>query len=372
MTTPSSRIAVLTLPLLLTLPLAAAAQSSQATDTPRIEEVMGAPADVSGPRAGALLGLPLMEEASAGGAASGTPLGEPVAVSTEEAASRLIASMSGYSGSLHAMVVSSENTWPLDSDELPLRWISMYPSGPALLGRPARSESMDSPGGPGIYMVERPADEGSAFVPLPLAVITLVPFERKRGGYLNGYHIGRYSTEGSGRTDIYAPPEGFIEVTPANQDFQVSEHFRLRQFLTKDQGSIWPKYVALDLRLIDKLELVLQELNAMGVRAEGMHVMSGFRTPQYNGPGGNGRASLSRHTYGDAADVWVDSDGNGFMDDLNGDGRSDLDDARVMMRAVERVEARYPELIGGAGVYVANSAHGPFIHIDVRGRRARW
>ena len=221
-------------------------------------------------------------------------------------------------------------------------------------------------------MVERPADEPSAFVPLPLAVITSVPFERKRGGYLNGYHIGRYSTEGSGRTDAYAPPEGFIEVTRENQDFQISEHFRLRQFITKDQGSIWPKYVALDLRLIDKLELVLQELNAMGVRADAMHVMSGFRTPQYNGPGGNGRASLSRHTYGDAADVWVDSDGNGFMDDLNGDGRSDLDDARVMMRAVERVEARYPELIGGAGVYVANSAHGPFIHIDVRGRRARW
>jgi uncharacterized protein YcbK (DUF882 family) len=82
--------------------------------------------------------------------------------------------------------------------------------------------------------------------------------------------------------DAYAPPSGFIEVTPENQDLQVSTHFRLRNFLTKDQFGVWPKYLALDMRLIDKLELVLQELNAMGVRAENVAVMSGFRTPAYN------------------------------------------------------------------------------------------
>ena len=40
--------------------------------------------------------------------------------------------------------------------------------------------------------------------------------------------------------------------------------------------------------------------------------------------------------------------------------------------AVERVERRYPDLIGGAGVYPDNGAHGPFIHIDARGYRSRW
>ena len=40
--------------------------------------------------------------------------------------------------------------------------------------------------------------------------------------------------------------------------------------------------------------------------------------------------------------------------------------------AFERVEAANPELIGGAGVYVACCGHGPFIHIDSRGYRARW
>ena len=55
---------------------------------------------------------------------------------------------------------------------------------------------------------------------------------------------------------------------------------------------MWPKYLALDLRLIDKLELVIQELNAMGIRAEHVAVMSGFRTPAYNiqGVGEGGRA----------------------------------------------------------------------------------
>ena len=56
-----------------------------------------------------------------------------------------------------------------------------------------------------------------------------------------------------------------------------------------------------------------------------MQVMSGFRTPRYNHSGGNtaGRANLSRHMYGDAADVFVDNDRNGSMDDINGDGRVD-------------------------------------------------
>src|SRR3712207_8624592 len=33
---------------------------------------------------------------------------------------------------------------------------------------------------------------------------------------------------------------------------------------------------------------------------------------------------------------------------------------------------RHPELAGGVGVYRATRAHGPFAHVDVRGRRARW
>jgi uncharacterized protein YcbK (DUF882 family) len=130
----------------------------------------------------------------------------------------------------------------------------------------------------------------------------------------------------------------------------------------------------LETRLIDKLELVLADLSTRGVNTAGVTVMSGFRTPSYNAGGGNtaGRADLSRHMYGDGADVYIDNDRDGNMDDLNGDGRVNIGDARFMEEAVNRVERAHPELIGGTGVYVACCGHGPLIHIDTRGYRARW
>ena len=204
--------------------------------------------------------------------------------------------------------------------------------------------------------------------------ITLRPFSDKVKGRVGTYLMGYWPFERRRvRSEAYANLEGFIEVTPENQDTQVSEHFRLRDFLTKDQRDVWPKYLVLDTKLIDKLELVIEDLVSRGYDVRHVSVMSGFRTPQYNRKGvGRGRADASRHQYGDAADVFVDNDRNGRMDDLNRDGRVDTRDARVLLQAVERVEAEYPALVGGAGVYAATRAHGPFTHIDARGTRARW
>ena len=200
---------------------------------------------------------------------------------------------------------------------------------------------------------------------------------RRRNGRIGLYYIGSWPTErgrGKSARPNYAPPSGFIEVTRENQDTWVSDHFRLRDFLTHDQQNVWPKYLVLESRLLDKLELVLADLEAHGVRTSGARVMSGFRTPQYNAGGGNtaGRAELSRHMYGDASDIFIDNDGNGVMDDLNRDGRVNIADARVILAAVDRVEREHPALIGGGGVYTAGPGHGPFIHIDTRGYRARW
>ena len=203
--------------------------------------------------------------------------------------------------------------------------------------------------------------------------LTVRPFTEKVNGRIGQYIIGFWPGEGKGVTSMaYRNPDRFIEVTRENQDTPVSDHFRLRDFLTKDQPNVWPKYVVLSERLIDKLELVIADLNTRGVLVRHVSVMSGFRTPRYNGAGGEGRSGVSRHMYGDAADVFVDNDRNGRMDDLNRDGRVDHRDARVILESVERVERRYPSLAGGVGVYKANSAHGPFAHVDVRGWRARW
>jgi len=224
---------------------------------------------------------------------------------------------------------------------------------------------------------------GSALKPVgDFNVISLVPSDRKRNGKVGLYFVGNWPGEKGGKVnapnkapaDRYQPPPGFIEVTRANADTRVSEHFRLRDFLTHDQPNVWPKYLVLQMRNVDKLELVLSDLAQRGIDVSGVRVMSGFRSPQYNEGGGNtaGRASLSRHMYGDAADIFIDSDGNGVMDDLNHDGKITIADSRVIQQAVDRVEAAHPELVGGAGVYPAESGHGPFIHIDSRGYRARW
>jgi uncharacterized protein YcbK (DUF882 family) len=148
----------------------------------------------------------------------------------------------------------------------------------------------------------------------------------------------------------------------------------LRDFLTRDQPDVWPKYLVLRAPLVDKLELVISQLEARGTPVRHMSVMSGFRTPQYNARAGerSGRSKISRHMYGDAADVFVDNDGDGRMDDLNRDGRIDYRDAKVILDAVEQVERMHGDLVGGVGVYRATRAHGPFAHVDVRGDRARW
>ena len=205
--------------------------------------------------------------------------------------------------------------------------------------------------------------------------IPLLPFELKNGGRLANYRVGFWPAEKRGaRSEAYRNPDGFIEVTPENQDTYVSEHFRLRDFLTHDQEGVWPKYLVLREDLVDKLELVIADLEAHGTPVRHMVVMSGFRTPQYNarGVGRGGRARDSRHQFGDAADVFVDNDRDGRMDDLNRDRRVDARDAQVIINAVERVERAHPDLTGGAGRYRATRAHGPFAHIDTRGTRARW
>jgi hypothetical protein len=252
-------------------------------------------------------------------------------------------------------------------------------------GAPLRVELPDSTGSDiapraGIWRVA--AAVGSALKPISnFNLISLRPRSDKQNGRVGLYYIGNWPGE-KGKVSApakapavrYQPPSGFIEVTQQNADTRVSEHFTLRDFLTHDQANVWPKYLVLELRNVDKLELVLSDLASRGIDVSNVTVMSGFRTPQYNKGGGNtgGRAGLSRHMYGDAADIFIDGNHDGVMDDLNHDGKSNIGDARVIQAAVDRVEAAHPELVGGAGVYPAEAGHGPFIHIDSRGYRARW
>src|SRR5690606_19068883 len=89
--------------------------------------------------------------------------------------------------------------------------------------RPFVAESIVSPPEPGVWTLE--SGTGSS-----VTVITQVPESQRRNGILNGYRIGHYPTEGSGRNDAYAPPIAFIEVTPDNRDMRISDQLTLGQF----------------------------------------------------------------------------------------------------------------------------------------------
>lgn len=290
---------------------------------------------------------------------------EPNATSTAYLTDAVLSAfvpLRGESGRLRAQF-SAEGA-PILRDTLPSGAVV------TVAGQDARAPR--APERPGIWSLA--IKVGNAIKPMTdFRLITLKPASEAKGGRIGLYYIGSWPA-GAAAKGNYAPPRGFIEVTPANQNTYVSEHFRLRDFLPKDQFNVWPKYLVLETKLLDKLELVLEDLRRQGINTKGVRVMSGFRTPQYNSGVGDtrGRASLSRHMYGDAADIYIDNDGNGSMDDLNKDGRVDIGDAQFIRSAAERVERAHPSLIGGIGVYRANAAHGPFTHVDTRGFRARW
>ncbi|MFN2636134.1 MAG: hypothetical protein ABR585_03840 [Gemmatimonadaceae bacterium] len=300
-----------------------------------------------------------------------TPDAHSVAYLTDAALSALAAPARGESGKLRVRIQQPGTPIaPILSDTLPPGAVATFSSSAA-----AESTSrLVAPQRPGIWSLALKV--GNAMKPLAdFSVITLRPATEKRGGRLGLYYIGNWPAARKGRPGVsYDPPSGFIEVTPETQNTQLSEHFRIKDFFPHDQQNVWPKYIVIDMKLIDKDELVLADLKAHGINPAGVKVLSGFRTPQYNAGGGDprGRAALSRHMYGDANDIFIDNDGNGSMDDLNHDGRVNIADAKVIEDAVNRVERAHPSLIGGCGIYSGTSAHGPFTHIDTRGYPARW
>jgi hypothetical protein len=238
--------------------------------------------------------------------------------------------------------------------------------------RPVNGSAFVAPVNPGFYRLAISRGAMRQIIAEPTLAV-MVPFERKTGSRLNGYNIGTYIAEKLGHHDH---PEGFVEVGERDLDLKVSKHLRLGDFITHDQqADVWPKYVALNPRLLDKLELVLARVGS-GAHANvaidasrpsdqidvAFDVHSGFRTPAHNG--GVWRAARdSRHQYGDAADVAIDADG---------DGRVTLRDELIVARAVEQVEAEHPDLVGGLGLYTSRHYRTPYVHIDTRGKRSRW
>lgn len=252
---------------------------------------------------------------------------------------------------------------------LSYEWTSLRGSETGFVSQPLNGAEVSTPLLPGFYYLTLIRGEDRQIIREP-AVAIMRPFQEKLGTMLNGYRIGTYLAEKlRGQRAEKEHPDGFLEVYPQHLDLAISKHLRLRHFLTHDdQKDVWPKYVALNPRLLDKLELILAELEMHrgevgAVQASlDLDVHSGFRTPAHNR---NVRLAArdSRHQYGDAADVVVDANGN---------GRIDGTDHRLVVAAVEAVERTHPDLAGGLGVYTSRRYSRPYVHIDARGKRSRW
>ncbi|MBI2796269.1 MAG: DUF882 domain-containing protein [Gemmatimonadetes bacterium] len=302
----------------------------------------------------------------------------PLRAATQRLRARVLASAAptpnlfGASGEVRVRFARPESAleFPLvvsgDPSQLEYEWL---PLGDSLAFAPPRVlEGADvvTPDRPGFYRLALVAD-GQRRMVNGVTVGVLVPFEEKQGRTLNGYRMGTWRGE---RDRVHEVPSGFLEVRESDVDRPLTRHLRVSDFLTHDGQAQWPRYIAVDGRLLDKLELVLEVLEqAQGAMRVGagaprfaIEVRSGFRTPYHNArvPGS---ARDSRHQFGEAADVQVDVDR---------DGRFTLKDLRRVVKAIETVEREHPDLQGGLGLYTSRRHGAPYVHMDVRGDRVRW
>jgi uncharacterized protein YcbK (DUF882 family) len=259
-----------------------------------------------------------------------------------------------------------------DPSALHYEWTSLRGSETGFVTQTLEGAEVATPQLPGFYYLTLVRGEDRQIIREP-AVAVMRPFEEKLGSMLNGYRIGTYLAEKLRGSRSEQHPDGFLEVYPQHLDLAVSKHLRLRHFITHDdQQEVWPKYIALNPRLLDKLELVFAELEThqAGATASGtvetqeleLDVHSGFRTPSHNKQVIRA-AKDSRHQYGDAADIVVDANGNGHID---------RNDHKLVVAAVDAVERLHPDLIGGLGIYTSRRYATPYVHIDARGTRSRW
>jgi len=220
-----------------------------------------------------------------------------------------------------------------------------------------------APEEPGFYPLI--ATSGSATKTINAFV--MVPYDSMKKGYLKGVRIGRYPA--SSPFPNFTLPRGFIVVTPDNLSVPVSDRYVLGDFVPR-QPDGYPKYIVLREEILVKLELFTDFVAGKGFAVRKLDVISGYRSPFYNMRNRSGRNSA--HVYGGAADIIVDVNGNGHMDDLNHDGAVNRRDSKILAGWNDELEAQHPEVVGGCGWYSRTRYRGPFVHTDVRGKPSRW
>jgi hypothetical protein len=101
-----------------------------------------------------------------------------------------------------------------------------HPTAGRLVSLSTGSWVWTSPRTPGLYPIRVAApDSGEEII---LQAFVVVPVQRLRGEFLNGYRIGRYPAKKTLSERFTLP--GFIEVTQENEDTLITPNFRLNNF----------------------------------------------------------------------------------------------------------------------------------------------
>jgi hypothetical protein len=256
------------------------------------------------------------------------------------------------------------------------QWISDWADGPK--GPGGQRVSFRAPTEPGTYEVRHVLAVGyegtsgwarwsGVTVHAGRSVFVLVPRPTPKPwqGWIGEYEIGDYPAGTQ-------PPPEFVKVTLGAASARLSEHYRLDEFASP--GSTYPRFTVVSYALLDKLEALTGALQEQGYLRDALAVYSVYRTPLHNAEVGG--ATRSHHLWGRAADFIVDERfPAGEMDDLNGDGRTDIRDAMVVGGVVRELERWGVVVKGGTGVYQEARPNGDLnasVHVDVRGTPAKW
>ena len=168
-------------------------------------------------------------------------------------------------------------TFPLavggDPSTLSYEWTSLLGDETAFAAQPMGGADLTVPQEAGFYYLTLVTGKDRQVLKEPIVAV-MRPFQDKAGSMLDGYKIGTYLAERLRGGRDKERPEGFLKVYPQFLDIAVSKHLRLHHFLTHDeQADVWPKYVALNPRLLDKLELVFAELERMQRAGQNVRMM---------------------------------------------------------------------------------------------------
>ncbi|MDQ6831195.1 MAG: D-Ala-D-Ala carboxypeptidase family metallohydrolase, partial [Gemmatimonadota bacterium] len=234
---------------------------------------------------------------------------------------------------------------PADTIGLRYEWVALDGMTPIDSAHRSDTTGFTAPGHPGLYQLGI-SRNGEHRVLEAITVAVMVPFEEKQGGKLDGYRLGMFMAEKKNHAG-HERPDGFVRITEAVAELPITKHLRLGDFLSRQEQAAWPRYAAMNGRVLDKVELVVAKLamwRGDTLRPQTLlSVHSGFRAPVFNRTVRRA-AKDSRHQYGDAMDVAIDADG---------DGKLTLKDARIVALAVDAVEQDFPELVGGMGLYTS-------------------